>query len=86
MADAEKRLILSIIASIFFGYSGINCLLFYRRTRDQAANYRNRPFAAFLHSSRFGPTLWLTGIVGAIGFVISSWQVVLSLLVIWHGR
>jgi hypothetical protein len=29
----EKRLLMSIFACIFFGYSMVNCLLLYRRTR-----------------------------------------------------
>jgi hypothetical protein len=85
VSEAEKRLLLSSFACIFFGYSMVNCLVFYRRTRRQAAEYQEKPFAAFLHSPQYGPTLWITGLVGVIGFVVSSRQLVLSLIAI-SGR
>ena len=86
MAGPEKRLLLSIFACIFFGYAVLNCLVFYRRTRRQAAEYEGRPFAAFVHSPQYDWTLWLAGTIGAVGFMVSSWQLVLSLLAIFRGH
>jgi len=86
VAGPEKRLLLSIFACVFFGYAVLNCLVFYRRTRRQAEEYKDRPFAAFVHSPQYDRTLWLTGTIGAIGFLVSSWQLVLSLLAILRGH
>ncbi|HXZ86982.1 MAG TPA: hypothetical protein VEF07_00330 [Candidatus Binataceae bacterium] len=86
MAGPEKRLLLSIFACIFFGYAVLNCLVFYRRTRRQAENYEGRPFAAFVRSPHYDRTLWLAGTIGAVGFLVSSWQLVLSLLAIFRGH
>lgn len=86
MSEPEKRLLLSIFACIFFGYAVVNCLVFYRRTRRQAAEYKDRPLAAFVHSPQYDRTLWLTGSIGALGFLVSSWQLVLSLYTILRGH
>lgn len=86
MAGPEKHLVLSIFACIFFGYAVLNCLVFYRRTRRQAEKYEGHPFAAFVHSPHYDRTLWLAGTVGAIGLLVSSWQLVLSLLAILRSR
>jgi hypothetical protein len=86
VSEAEKRLLLSAFACVFFGYSTINCLVFYRRTRRQAQEYQEKPFASFLHSPQFGPTLWITGVVGVVGFVVASWELVLSLIAMSHAH
>ncbi len=85
MSPIERRLLLSIFACIFFGYAMVNCLLFYRRTRRQAAEYKDRPLASFVQSPQYGPTLWLTGAIGAIGFTVASWELILALLAILRG-
>ena len=86
MAGPERHLVLSIFACIFFGYAVLNCLVFYRSTRRQGEKYAGRLFAAFVHSPQYDRTLWLTGTVGAVGFLVSSWQLVFSLLAIFRSR
>jgi len=86
LSDPEKRLVTSIIACIFFGYAAMTCLVFYRRTRQQAAGYKNRPLEGLIRSPQYNWTIWFTGAIGAIGFLISSWQLVLSLLTIMRDR
>lgn len=86
MAGPEKRLLLSILACVFFGYAVLNCLVFYRRTRRQAEEYKSGPFATFVRSPHYDRTLWLAGAIGAVGFLVSSWQLVLSLLAILRGH
>jgi len=86
LSDPERRLVTSIIACIFFGYAAVNCLVFYRRTRQQAASYKDRPLAGLIRSPQYHWTIWFTGVLGAIGFLISSWQLTLSLLAIVRGR
>ena len=82
----EKRLLMSIFACIFFGYSMVNCLLLYRRTRRQAEEYKNRPLSSFVQSRQYGPAIWLTGAIGAIGFTVASWELVLAVLTILRSR
>jgi hypothetical protein len=85
VSDPEKRLITSALATLFFGYAAVNCLVLYRRMRQRAARYKNLPLEGFVHSPQYNWTMWITGAIGAIGFLISSWQLVLSLVVILRG-
>ena len=85
MSDPEKRLLLALLGCVSFGYAIASCLLFYRRMRLRAAQYTNRPLEGFVRSPLYNMTLWVTGLIGIAGFVISSWQLVLSLLAILGG-
>ena len=85
MSEPERRLVASLFGCVFFGYSAINCLVFYRRMRAQAAHYRGRALEGFVRSPQYGWTIWITGAIGAIGFLIASWQLVLSLSAIMRG-
>lgn len=79
MTDAQRHLLTSLFACVFFGYAAIDCLVFYRRTRRQALEYKNRPLEGFVRSPRYNWTIWITGTIGAIGFLISSWQLIINL-------
>ncbi len=82
MPEPEKRLLLALLGCVSFGYAIASCLLFYRRTRLRAAQYNHLPLE---RSPLYNMMLWITGVVGIAGFVISSWQLVLSLLAILGG-
>jgi len=69
---------MSLLASAFFGYSAINCLVFRRRLRKRVAQYKNQPLEGIVQSPQYNWTLWFSGAVGVIGFAISSWQFVLN--------
>lgn len=86
MSEPVNHLLMSLLASVFFGYSAINCLVFYRRTRARVSQYKNRPLEGIVHSPQYNWTLWLTGAVGVIGFAISSWQLVISAFALLHSR
>ncbi len=77
-------MLLSLLASIFFGYSAINCLVFYRRTRARVDQYKNLPLEGMVHSPQYNLTLWLSGIVGVIGFAVASWELVVNALILLH--
>jgi hypothetical protein len=87
---------MSLLATIFFGYSAINCLVFQRRNQTRIAEYKDRPLESIVHSprdeeddaafySRHSWTLWISGVVGVIGFAVSSWQLVLSTIALLHS-
>jgi hypothetical protein len=82
---AETRLVTSAAACIFFGYAAINCLVFYRRMRRRAEEYKDRPLEGFVHSPQYNWTMWTTGVIGAIGFLVASWELVLSTLAVLRG-
>ena len=86
MSDPAKHLLMSLFACVFFGYSTINCLVFYRRTRSRVEQYSNRRLEGLVHSSQYNWTLWTSGVVGVIGFAISSWQLVLNAIALLHAR
>jgi hypothetical protein len=67
---------------VLFGYAVVSCLLFYRRMRKQISEYRGKRLERVVHSPQYGLTIWLTGVIGVIGFVFASWRLVLSLLAI----
>jgi TRAP-type C4-dicarboxylate transport system permease small subunit len=86
LSDPERRLLISILACVLFGYAAVSCLVFYRRMRRQMSEYRNAPLERMVHSPQYGLTMWFTGVIGVIGFVIASWQLVLSMLAILRGN
>jgi hypothetical protein len=86
MSEPAKHLLMSLLASVFFGYSTINCLVFYRRTRTRVDQYRNLPLEGLVHSPQYNWTLWVSGVVGVIGFAISSWQFVLNAIALLRAR
>jgi len=69
---------MSLLATLFFGYSAINCLVFHGRLRRRVAQYKNQPLEGIIQSAQYNWTLWLSGAIGVIGFAVSSWQFVLS--------
>jgi len=76
--DTRVHPLALLFACIFFCYALVNSLVFYRRARREDA-YRNAKLAQFVRSRRYGQTVWLSGIIGAIGFTIASWQLILAL-------
>ncbi len=82
MPEPEKRLLMALLGCVSFGYAIASCLLFYHRTRLRAAQYTHLPLE---RSPLYNMMLRITGVVGIAGFVISSWQLVLSLLAILGG-
>jgi hypothetical protein len=91
LSDPERRLLTSFLACILFGYAAVSCLVFYRRMRQRIAEYKEpgqgggHHLERVVHSPQYGLTMWLTGAIGAIGFAIASWELLLSLLAILHG-
>lgn len=85
MSGAESRLATSAVACVFFGYAAINSLVFYRRTRRQMEEYKNRPLERLVHSPQYNWTMWMTGIIGVIGFAIASWRLVIDALALLRG-
>jgi len=92
LSDAERRLVTSLLACVLFGYAAVSCLVFYRRMRRRIAEYKeHRPggkghLERVVHSPQYGLTMWLTGAIGVIGFLIASWELVLSLHAILRGN
>ena len=78
MSDTRAHLLMLVLACIFFGYALVNSLVFYRRARRVDA-YQNKAMADFARSRRNGQTVWLSGIIGAIGFTVASWELLLAL-------
>jgi hypothetical protein len=78
MSDTHSHLLMLVFACIFFGYALVNSLVFYRRARRVDA-YRNKAMADFARSRRYGQTVWLSGVIGAIGFTVASWELILAL-------
>ena len=76
---------MALLGCVSFGYAILSCLVFYRRTRRRAAQYTNLPLEGFVRSPLYNMTLWITGVIGIAGFVISSWQLVVSLFTILRG-
>jgi hypothetical protein len=78
MADTHSHLLMLVLACVFFGYALVNSLVFYRRARRIDA-YQNKAMAEFARSRRYGQMVWLSGIIGAIGFAVASWELILAL-------
>ena len=86
MSEPVNHLLMSLLASIFFGYSAINCLVFHGRTRARIAQYKNQPLEGIVQSPQYSWALWISGAVGVIGFAISSWQFVLSAIALLRSH
>jgi TRAP-type C4-dicarboxylate transport system permease small subunit len=86
VSPAERRLIASLFACGLFGYAAVNCLVLYQRMRRRISEYKDLPLEQMVHSPQYGTTMWLTGAIGAIGFAIASWQLVLSVLALLRGN
>jgi len=84
MSDTRPHLLLLILACIFFGYALVNSLVFYRRAR-RVEGYQRKALADFARSRRYGQTVWISGVIGAIGFTIASWELVLALWAMLHN-
>ncbi|MGH7933667.1 MAG: hypothetical protein ACREQN_10940 [Candidatus Binataceae bacterium] len=84
MPDVEKRLLMSILGCVCFGYAIVSCLVFYARMRERASRYRNLPLEGIVRSRNYSVTFWISGLIGVIGFLVSSWQLVVSLITIMH--
>jgi len=74
------HLLALIFACIFFGYAMINSLVFYRRAR-RVERYRNEKMGELVKKPGYGRAVWISGIVGAVGFAIASWELV---AVLWR--
>jgi hypothetical protein len=70
---------------VFFGYATINSLVFYRRTRRQMDEYKGRPLERLVRSRQYGFAMWITGVIGVVGFAYSSWRLVLAALAMLRG-
>lgn len=84
MESTRSHLFALIFACIFFGYAMVNSLVFYARARRQR-EYRSKAITDFVQSPRYGQAVWMSGIVGAIGFTIASWKLALELWARWHS-
>jgi hypothetical protein len=80
MADSRAHLLALIFACIFFGYAMINSLVFYRRAR-RVESYKSKAIGNFVKSPGYGQAVWISGIIGAVGFAIASWKLIMAL---WH--
>ncbi|HLW69449.1 MAG TPA: hypothetical protein VKS22_02390 [Candidatus Binataceae bacterium] len=84
MTETHTRLLAEIFACIFFGYSIVNSLIFFQRGR-RPENYSSKKIGDFVRSPRYGQTVWLSGVVGVIGFAVASWMLVATVLQMLHG-
>jgi hypothetical protein len=78
MANAPTHPLMLVLACVFFGYATVNSLLFYRRARRDDL-YQKPAMKEFVRSRRYGQMVWLSGIVGAVGFAVASWKLILLL-------
>jgi hypothetical protein len=85
VSEPVQHVLMSLLATIFFGYSAINCLVFQRRNQTRIAEYKDRPLESIVHSPQYSWTLLISGVVGVIGFAVSSWQLVLSTIALLHS-
>ena len=83
MAPNRSHLFALLFACVFFGYAMVNSLVFYARAR-RAREYRSKALTDFVKSPRYGQTVRISGIVGAVGFAIASWELMLQLWAWWH--
>ncbi len=78
MSSGSSHIGALIFACIFFGYAMVNSLIFYSRARRDR-EYSSKAMNEFAKSPRYGQTVWVSGIIGAIGFAIASWRLVIEL-------
>jgi hypothetical protein len=84
MSNDHPNLPALIFACIFFGYAIVNSLVFYRRAR-QARQYPSAAVTKFARSPRYATTVWISGLVGIIGFTIASWRLTIALWSMLHA-
>jgi hypothetical protein len=78
-------LVASLFGCLFFGYAAVNCLVFYRRNRQRAAQFSGSPqLETVVRSPRYSWTFWVTGIIGIVGFLVASWRLLFALSTILH--
>jgi hypothetical protein len=78
-------LVASLFGCLFFGYAAVNCLVFYRRNRQRAAQFSGTPqLETVVRSPRYSWTFWVTGIIGIVGFLVASWRLLFALSAILH--
>ena len=80
----RTNIVALLFACVFFGYAMVNSLVFYARARRQR-EYRSKTLTDFAKSPRYGQTVWISGIVGAVGFAIASWRLMIELWALWHS-
>jgi hypothetical protein len=86
MADPGRVLVASLFGCVFFGYAAINCLVFYRRNRQRASQFSGNPqVEAVVRSPHYSWTFWVTGVIGAAGFLVASWRLLFALNALLHG-
>ncbi len=93
MSEPAGRIIASILGCLCFGYAAVSCLLFAYRIRERALKYAQSPTGKhpllsgkFVSSPQYIWTLWFAGAIGALGFAVSSWQLVLNVLALLKGE
>ena len=85
MTDPGRVLVASLFGCLFFGYAAVNCLVFYRRNRQRAAQFSGSPqLETVVRSPRYSWTFWVTGIIGIVGFLVASWRLLFALSTILH--
>ena len=82
VTDPVRVLVASLFGCVLFGYAAINCLVFYRRMRHRAVYYRGPRLEGLVRSPHYSWTFWITGMIGVIGFIVASWQLLLALMTI----
>lgn len=78
MTSGNSHLFALIFACIFFGYAMVNSLIFYTRARRNR-EYTSKAINDFAKSPRYVQTVWISGVIGAIGFTIASWRLLIEL-------
>lgn len=84
MSGEHPNIVALIFACIFFGYAMVNSLVFYRRARA-ARRYRSQAITDFTKTPRYTFTVWISGIIGAVGFAVTSWKLTLALWSMLHA-
>jgi hypothetical protein len=85
VTDPGRVLVASLFGCLFFGYAAVNCLVFYRRNRQRAAQFSGTPqLETVVRSPRYSWTFWVTGIIGIVGFLVASWRLLFALSAILH--
>lgn len=91
MTELERRILASLLGTVCFGYAAVSCLIFAHRIRTRAVEYTKSPGRhlllpeKFVNSPRYIWSLWFAGAIGAVGFVVSSWQLVTNLMMLFRG-
>ncbi|MGH7986210.1 MAG: hypothetical protein ACREQX_07995 [Candidatus Binataceae bacterium] len=80
MSEPERRLLMSVLGCVCFGYAIVSSLIFHARMRQRTARYTNLPLERVVHSRRYPAAFWISGMIGVAGFIVSSWQLTLSLM------